>query len=206
MRSVYDPPFLAFSNPDCNAHLCLGAGNYSLTEQQEVFILDAGMSLSILERGHSEMVRMTWQHDDAGKLEKRMTEIAVQIVLTSEIQHRKAAVRQYQWRVERKAGLEQEARKCKLEAERAARERQERLEQARIDRLLRDAMAFQRAGDIRKYVEAIRLTQSRNGVPLTEDKEQWSRWEPVKADRIDPAIKATFLALIQDEDGTVPER
>jgi len=30
-----------------------------------------------------------------------------------------------------------------------------RIEQGRIDRLLRDAAAFQQAGEIRKYVEAI---------------------------------------------------
>jgi hypothetical protein len=63
------------------------------------------MSLSILESANSEAVRMTWQDDDAGKLEAHLTEIAVQIVVTAEIQHRESAVRHYQWRVERKAQL-----------------------------------------------------------------------------------------------------
>ena len=103
---------------------------------------DAQMSLSILESANSETVRTTWQDHDARKLETHMTEIAVQIVVTAEIQHREAAVRQFQWRVQRKAALEEEERRRRLEAERAERERQKRLEKARGDRLLRDAMAF----------------------------------------------------------------
>ncbi len=162
---------------------------------------DATLSLSILQSVNSEAARMTWQDDDAGKLERHVTDIAVQLVLTAEIEHREGAVGQYKWRMERKAQLEEEERKRKLEAERVERERQERLEQARIDRLLRDATSFQQAGEIRKYVEAIRLMQSRNGASSTEDIEQWSRWALAQADRIDPAMDARFLAAMQDKDG-----
>jgi hypothetical protein len=44
-------------------------------------------------------------------------------------------VRNYRWRVERTAELEEQERQRKLEAERVERERREKLEQARVDRL-----------------------------------------------------------------------
>jgi hypothetical protein len=100
---------------------------------------------------------------------------------------------QYQWRVQRKAELEEEQRKRKLEAERAEKERQKRIEQARINRLLRDAAAFQQAGEIRKYVEVIRLAMARDSSSSMDEVEQWSKWALAQADRIDPAIGRAVL-------------
>lgn len=116
-----------------------------------------------------------------------MTDIAVQVILTTEIHYREGALRHYQWRVQRKAELEEEARKRKLEAERAERERLKRIEQARINRLLRDAAAFQQAGAIRQYVEAIRSSPARDTTSASA-LEQWSQWALAQAYRIDPAI------------------
>jgi hypothetical protein len=76
------------------------------------------------------------------------------------------------------------------------------MEQARVDRLLRDATAFQQAGEIRKYVEAIRLAPARDGTPSSGELERWSQWALAQADRIDPAIGGTFLKAMQDEDET----
>jgi hypothetical protein len=52
-----------------------------------------------------------------------MTEIAVQIILTAEVQYREGTVRSYEWRVQRKAEMEEEERERKRQAERAERER-----------------------------------------------------------------------------------
>jgi hypothetical protein len=106
------------------------------------------LSLSILQSPGSENIRMAWQDDEQGKLETRVTEITIQIILTAELQYREGSVRSYEWRVQRKAELEEEERDRKRQAERAERERQKRLEQARIDRLLKSAAAFQQAGAI----------------------------------------------------------
>jgi hypothetical protein len=125
------------------------------------------LALSIRRGPCSEADRMTWQDDDEGKLETRMTEIAVEVILTAEIQYREMAVQQYQLRVERRAQLEEEERQRKLAVERAEKERLKGIEQARIDRLLRDAAAFQQAAEIRKYVETIRLTQACDGFSVT---------------------------------------
>jgi hypothetical protein len=167
---------------------------------------DSKLSFSILETISSGKERVTWQDDETGKLEARITDIAVELVLTAELQHRESAVRRYQWRVERKAELEEEGRKRKLEAERAERERQRRLEQARIDRLLKDAAAFQQANEIRKYVQAIRVAQGRDSSSVTEALERWSRWALAQAERIDPAIGGAFLMAMRDEDDAEPTK
>ena len=124
----------------------------------------------------------------------------IQVVLTAEIQYRDGALRKYEWRVQRKAELEEQERRRKLEAERAEKERQRRIEEGRVNRLLRDAAAFQQAGTIRQYVEAIRSAQLRDAASVTEEFEQWSRWALAQADRIDPSVGDRFLAAMQDEE------
>jgi hypothetical protein len=161
---------------------------------------DTRLCLSILRGFGSETVLASWQDEDAQKLETHMTDVAVQAILIAELQYREQSLRQYEWRVQRKAELEEEQRKRKLEAERAEKERQKRVEQARINRLLRDAAAFQQAGEIRRYVEVIRLAMARDNSPSMDKVEQWSKWALAQADRIDPAIGGRFLKAMQDED------
>ena len=157
------------------------------------------LSLSILMSPGSENIRIAWQDDEQGKLETRITEIAVQIILTAELQYREGTLRSYEWRVQRKAELEEEERERKRQAERAERERQKRLEQARIDRLLKSAAALQQAGAIRKYVEAIRATRTANAACSGEELERWSQWALAEADRIDPVVGGKFLLTMRDE-------
>lgn len=161
---------------------------------------DTRLCLSILSGFGSETVLAFWQDEEAQKLEVQMTDVAVHAILTAEIQYRENALHQYQWRVQRKAELEEEQRKRKLEAERAEKERQKRIEQARINRLLRDAAAFQQAGEIRKYVEVIRLAMACDSSSSMDEVEQWSKWAFAQADRIDPAIGGRFLKAMEDED------
>jgi hypothetical protein len=160
------------------------------------------LCLSVVKFFGSEELLATWQDDDAQKLETRMTDIAVQLILTAEIKYREHALHHYQWRIKRKAELEEEERKCKLEAERAEKERQKRIEQGRINRLLRDAAAFQQAGEIRKYVEAIRQAQALDSSSSIDEVEQWSQWALAQADRIDPAVGGRFLKAMQDEEAS----
>jgi hypothetical protein len=163
---------------------------------------DPKLCLSVVKFFGSEEVLATWQDDDAHKLETRMTDIAVQLILTAEIEYREHALHQHQWRITRKAELEAEERKRKLEAERAEKERQKRIEQGRINRLLRDAAAFQQAGEIRKYVEAIRQARALDSSSSIDELKQWSQWALAQADRIDPAIGQKFLKAMQDEEAS----
>jgi hypothetical protein len=163
---------------------------------------DPRLCLSILRGFGSETVLASWQDEDAQKLEMHMTDVAVRVILTAELQYREHSLRQYEWRVQRKAELAEEQRKRKLEAERAEKERQKRVEQARINRLLRDAAAFQQAGEIRKYVEVIRLAMARDNSSPMDEVNQWSKWALAQADRIDPTIGGRFLKAMQDEDAS----
>jgi hypothetical protein len=160
---------------------------------------EAKLSLSILQSSGWENVRTAWRDDEQGKLEARITEIAVEIILTAELQYREGKIRNYEWRVQRKAEGEEEEREKKRQAERAERERQKRLEQARIDRLLKSAAAFQQAGEVRKYVEAIRATQAGNPDCSSEELERWSQWALAEAARIDPVVGGKFLLAMREE-------
>jgi hypothetical protein len=157
------------------------------------------MVLSIGAGGYSAAERHRWDDDAAGKLESKLTEIAIEIVVTAELQYREGRVRNYEWRIKQKAQLEEAARKRKLEEEQAERDRKERLEQARIDRLLRDATLFQQARDIRNYVEAIRYGKIEGNSPPPPDLDKWCTWALAQADRIDPAAGDVFLESIDDE-------
>jgi hypothetical protein len=163
---------------------------------------DTRLSLSLFNGFGGETLLASWQDEDNQKLEMQMADIAVQIVLTAEIQHRESASRRHSWRVRRKAELEEEQRKRKLEAERAAKERQKRIEQARVDRLLRDAAAFHQAGEIRKYVEVIRSVKADDNSTSVDQIEKWSKWALAQADRIDPALGERFLKSAEDEDAS----
>ena len=120
-------------------------------------------------------------------------------ILTAELLYREGEVRNYEWRVRRKAEREEEEREKKRQAERAERERLKRLEQARIDRLLKGAAAFQQAGAIRKYVETIRATQADDPVCSSEELERWAEWALAEAARIDPVVGGKFLLAMGDE-------
>jgi hypothetical protein len=163
---------------------------------------DTRLCLSILKGWGSEEVLATWQDDDAQKLEAHMTDIAIQLILTAEFRYRENVLHGYQWRIKRKAELEEERRKRQLEAERLEKERQKRIEEARVSRLLRDAAAFQQAGEIRKYVKAIKLTLTRDGSSSGEQVEQWSQWALAQADRIDPALGGRFLIAMEDKEAS----
>jgi hypothetical protein len=73
-----------------------------------------------------------------------------------------------------------------------------------VNRLLRDAAAFQQAGEIRKYVDTIRQALARDGSGSSEEVEKWSQWALSQADRIDPAVGGRFLTAIEDKEASLP--
>lgn len=70
--------------------------------------------------------------------------------------YRQGCLRAFEWRVKRKADLEEELRERERQGEREARERQAKREQARVDRLLDEPASLRRAADIRAYVIAVK--------------------------------------------------
>lgn len=118
--------------------------------------------------------------------------------MRAEIGTREAAARQYEWRVTRKAELEAKIRQGKIAAEKAERERLQRLEQARIDRLLKAASDLRTANYIREYVAAVQSAiASRNG-PASSRIHEWVAWAFAQADRIDPLTNDEILNAMDE--------
>ena len=74
------------------------------------------LCLSVLKGGAppSEEVLARRQDDDVQKLDTRMTDIALQVILPAEIKYRENALHQHPWRIKRKAELKEEGCKTNL--------------------------------------------------------------------------------------------
>ena len=147
--------------------------------------------------------RAAWQGGENGLLEHMTSEIAVEVVLAAEVSYREGCISDHEWRVQRKARLEEELRQHQLELERPERERQEKLEQARVDRLLDEANSLRRAADIRTYVHAVEHAIEREGINApADDLARWVRWALEQADRIYPVKNGRFLQGYEGDDSS----
>ncbi len=144
---------------------------------------------------HDAPARETWEDGDSEKIEDRLEDIVVGLIVAGELQYREWRQRQHEWAIEEKARLQEEARRKKEEAERRERERQVQAEKERIERLLNEASALRQATDIRAYVEAVRTANATAEKPLPQEKvETWAAWALAEANRIDPVRSGRFLA------------
>jgi hypothetical protein len=138
-----------------------------------------------------------WEDGDESPLEDQLTEILVEMLLSAEASYRNGLVRNREWIIERKGEAEAELKRRKDEAERKARELQEKLERERIGRLLSQAKALDRANQIRAYVESARLRAAK--IPIMQaDFEKWATWAQHEADRIDPLKNGTIAQAITE--------
>jgi hypothetical protein len=141
------------------------------------------LQLAIVD-GSSEKPKRTWSETSERKLDDQLTEIVVELIVQGEIDYREGARRLYEWRIQRKAELEEEVRKRKAEAERKAREQLIKEEREAREALLTQARALRDAGDIRTLVAAV-TAQARN-LGSEEAAKDWASWALAVADRIDP--------------------
>lgn len=140
------------------------------------------LRLEIRRGYHNDNARAAWQDADNSPLESNIQNIAIGIVVTGEEQYRESAIHSHKWRIERKAQLEEEARRSKREAEEKERRRQAKIEGDRIDRLLAEATALRQANEIRTYVGAVCAAKTAPGISENE-LEAWADWALVQADR-----------------------
>lgn len=89
-----------------------------------------------------------WDESESA-LDPRIGEIVTGVIVAAELLHRKREQEWYEFLVDLKGRREEERLQQQLEAERRERERRRAEEQARIDRLLREADQFRRAAEIR---------------------------------------------------------
>lgn len=167
------------------------------------------LRLAITEGYQREAERAAWQDTEDVHLEGVMAAIAVEVVAAAELKYREGCLRQFEWRVKRKAEREEEMRQHQVALGRQERERQQKLEQARVDRLLDEAATLRRATDIRAYVQEVRRAAAGEGMNTpAEEVERWARWALAEADRIDPVKSGRFIkshdrsfSVVGSEDG-----
>ncbi|MFM0472310.1 hypothetical protein [Paraburkholderia strydomiana] len=131
--------------------------------------------------------KLFWRDDEDGKLENRLKEIGVAIVLAGERQYRKA--KEFSYRMNRRSFDErmEKARQAREEAERLAREARLQAERDRITRLLGQVSARQQAQQIRAYVDEVLASPGAvTGRAFDGDRDAWAGWARSVADQIDP--------------------
>ena len=140
----------------------------------------------IIGKGKSSDFQSVWLDDEGGKLEAKLSDVALEIVVAGEATYRQGCVDRHTWLLDCRARLETEVRKRREEAERQARERRLAEEKARRDHLFVQAQAWRTAQDIRGFVAEVLAT------PLTEqaaeDVRRWATWALSEANAIDPAV------------------
>jgi len=107
------------------------------------------LCFDILVSSGSEEARNSWSDVEDGRIERQLRNIAVEIIVAGEIQYRKSVRAHYDWKVKRKAQLEECARQRQAELERQERERKARIEKERIDRLMSRAVCPHDFAEIR---------------------------------------------------------
>jgi hypothetical protein len=149
------------------------------------------LRLSILRGHRTDSERVGWQ-DSEVPLENRIAEVAVEIVVTAEVQYREHCMSLHEWRIQRKAELEAEQRRREAEAERKRQEHEAALAKARVDRLLSQTQAMRDAQAIRAYV--LEVCSSPGAASLDQTNlDRWRAWALAEADRIDPVKTGVFL-------------
>jgi hypothetical protein len=141
----------------------------------------------------------SWTDVEGQPLETRLADIAVAIVIHGERVCRSSAQHR-EWVIKRKAEIVEEERRKEAERRRLERERLDRLEKARVGRLLAQAKALREAQEIRAYVSAVRDRQATLENPLGEAEFQdWADWALSQADRIDPVLSGSFRTVQTDD-------
>lgn len=145
---------------------------------------------------HSNTPPVTfWEDTDESRLETRLREIVVALMVEAEKAHRDAAVRHREWLIERKSAVLKKIEQEKAEQKRRELELEAKRKKERVEALLRQASDMQKAQLIRNYVRGL---QGRSAEISTTPAElaRWATWALAEADRIDPAKSLQFLDMM----------
>jgi hypothetical protein len=149
--------------------------------------------LRITHHWSGERTGPSWEDQAGAPLERRLREVAAAIIVFAEQAVRDGALSAHAWRIKQKAELEAAERQRRAEEERRQRERIAKLQKARTDHLLGQALALHQAQQVRAYVEAVRALNASAVEPMdVDDLETWSSWARAEADRIDPIVSGAF--------------
>lgn len=153
-----------------------------------------------LDVGHtstSDRPARSWTDSDTGRLEKRLDEIVVDMIVLGEERHRNWELQRHELQIKERARQRQERAKAAIEAERKERERRARFEKRQIETLLADARARLEAQEIRSLVEEVRSIGQLPHMNADEI-EIWASWALAQAERHDPLTNQSLKMLVDD--------
>jgi hypothetical protein len=138
----------------------------------------------------------SWADDDSGRIEDRLREIVLKLIVAGEVQYRASAHTAYENACRRRAEMERRLAEQCAEAARLAGEKAAKAEAERRRTLLRMAADHRAAQDIRAFVKAA-ITAF--GPEKAEESAAagWAAWALGVADQIDPVGRLQII-----EDGT----
>lgn len=145
--------------------------------------------------------RLFWSDGEDGRLEDRLREIGVAIVLTGERQYRKSLQFSYEWNRRSFEERVEQTRKAREEAEQQKRGARLQAEKDRVARLFAQVSARQQAQQIRAYVdEVLASPDAVTGRAFEGDRDTWAGWARSVADQLDPLLPGR-----PERDATLPE-
>lgn len=131
--------------------------------------------------------RLFWSDGEDGRLEDRLVEIGVAIVLTGERQYRKSRQFSYEWATHSFEERIEQARKAREAAKQREREQCLQAEKDRVVRLFAQVSARQQAQQIRAYVdEVLSSPDAVAGRAFDGERDTWAGWARRVADQLDP--------------------
>lgn len=154
------------------------------------------LKFSILKGHGTSDERVSWVDTDEQKLEAQLSVIAVEIIVTGEMQYREHLVWKYEDAIRRREQMHQAEIKRKADAEKAERERLLKLEADRLKRLTDSAENYQRAQAIRLFVSTV-VGMSSEGV-APEQVTRWKDWALQQADDMDPIATGRVWSDVND--------
>ena len=150
--------------------------------------------------------RIAWEDSAEVALETLITDIAVELITTAEINYRDTCMRRHLWVSEKSEALKKRRGEERASAEAAARTHDVAVGKARKDNLLGMATDYRRARTIRLFVSAMRRRfREANGMVRQADFEDWCDWALAQADDLDPVKNLESLLksgqILADEAG-----
>jgi hypothetical protein len=159
------------------------------------------LRLSILNVLGSDRDRISWQDEKGASLETRITDIAVELIATAEINYREACIRRHLWVSEKRDAIRERLAENRRVAQVAARTNAAAVGKARLDNLLGMASDYRQARAIRLFVAAMRRRcRDGDGFLALDGFEDWCRWALAEADTLDPAKNWSKFSIASQQE------
>ncbi len=137
--------------------------------------------------------RLSWADEPDVKLETRLTELAIELVVLAETIHREHAERQHEWLIEHKQDHERRTKEAESARLEAFRVRNEKFEKAKHSMLLGHARDLEDARILRQLAQDLLKLR---GHETNDHTTAWVEFVSEEANRIDPISNARYLEIM----------